>query len=174
MARINLIPPNCLSDQHLIAEYREILAIYGYAKKNRKLILKKHQYCEYGIYKKEIVIPSEMLLIRKDGTKYFNHWDYFAFRIPYLRIRHAEIVGEMKRRGFKPTKEFPSKNLSIPTISYEKTLKGLFAFTKEDINFIKNRIIQRINEKPGFYRYYGHKGNAVDVILKFITRYSGC
>ena len=37
MVRINLINPKKLTDQHLIAEYNEILMLLGYVKKYPKL-----------------------------------------------------------------------------------------------------------------------------------------
>ena len=45
MVRINLIKPEKLSDQHLIAEYNEILMFFGYVRKYPKLNKVPLKYC---------------------------------------------------------------------------------------------------------------------------------
>jgi len=80
MVRINLIDPKQLSDQHLIAEYREILLLFG-TYKNK--LNKKME-------------PSDDNLM--------NPFRFFYNKLLYLKRRHTALREEMIVRGFKPTK----------------------------------------------------------------------
>lgn len=87
MVRINLINPKFLSDQHLIAEYNEILMLEGYVKKFPKICDSSKEYCL--------------------GT---GHIKFFKDKFRYLHRRHELLKKEMLKRGFVPT-----KNLKIKT-----------------------------------------------------------
>lgn len=82
MVRINLIEPRRLSDQHLIAEYNEILMLVGYVRK-------------YPLLEG---IPSQFCL----GE---GHIKFFKDKLGYICDRHRLIRAEMGRRGFKNSKE---------------------------------------------------------------------
>ncbi len=84
MVRINLINPRYLSDQHLIAEYDEILMLLGYVKK-------------YSILKLE-EIPKKYCF----GE---GHIKFFKNKLLYLKRRHELIKKEMQNRGFKTNKK---------------------------------------------------------------------
>jgi deoxyribonuclease (pyrimidine dimer) len=124
MVRVNLIQPKYLTDQHLIAEYAEILILLSYVKK----------------YPKEENIPKNYCL----GT---GHMVFFKNKLKYLKKRHDFLIKEMKHRGFKPKK---SVNLN----EFDKKLCKDWKHNKKDLCIIKKRIIQRINLKPSFYKYY--------------------
>ncbi|MBU2634407.1 MAG: pyrimidine dimer DNA glycosylase/endonuclease V [Nanoarchaeota archaeon] len=81
MVRINIINPKKLADQHLIAEYNEILKLIGHIKK-------------YPIIKNQ---PKNYCLGK-------GHINFFKDKIKYLKIRHKIIKKEMKKRGFKANK----------------------------------------------------------------------
>jgi len=139
MVRINLIDPRNLADQHLIAEYDEILMLLAYVKK----------------YPKEDNIPIEYCLGK-------GHIRFFKNKLLYLKKRHELLKKEMKKRGFKAKKtidlkQFPSKLVK----DWKPKIK--------DIAIIKKRIIQRIIKKPRWYRYYKtnrSKKFLVDLIKK--------
>jgi len=125
MVRINLVNPKKLSDQHLIAEYNEILMLIEYIRKYPELKDIPKKYC-----------------LGK------GHMKFFKDKLIYLKKRHEILKSEMKIRGFKAKK---SINLSL----FRKENKGDWKPDKEDIDLITNRIISKIQLKPNYYRYYG-------------------
>ncbi|MBW2980790.1 pyrimidine dimer DNA glycosylase/endonuclease V [Candidatus Woesearchaeota archaeon] len=128
MVRVNLINPRKLTDQHLIAEYDEILMLLGYVKK----------------YPKLGETPSNYLLGK-------GHILFFKNKLKYLKKRHELIKKEMKKRGF-------NANKTIKLSQFDKRLIHDWKPNNQDIEIIKKRLIARIKLKPGFYRYYGrHK-----------------
>ena len=127
MVRVNLIEPVRLADQHLIAEYNEILMLLGYVRKNP--ILDK--------------IPKKYCL----GT---GHIKFFKDKLTYLKKRHETIKKEMKSRGFKTDKKI---NLD----EFPKELVNDWAPENGDYDIIKERISWKIKTKPNYYRYKGEK-----------------
>lgn len=79
MTRINCIPVQELTRQHLIAEYRELPRVFSLARKP----------------KTGETFPEQYVL----GT---GHVKFFYKRLAYLAERHTQIVQEMKQRGYKP------------------------------------------------------------------------
>lgn len=139
MVRINLIKPKYLADQHLIAEYAEILILLDY--------IKKHPETDN--------IPKKFCLGK-------GHQKFFKNKILYLKKRHEKLKQEMKKRNFHPKKTINLKN-------YKKSLVKDWKPNKEDLKIIKKRITERINLKPEFYRYYGKhysKKFLIDLIQK--------
>jgi len=124
MVRVNLLNPKNLTDQHLMAEYYEILMLSTY--------IKKHPSLDN--------IPKEYILSK-------GHMRFFKDKIKYLKNRHDKIVREMKKRGFKPKKSFSLKG-------FKKTALKDWKPNIKDKKLIKKRIIERINLKPEFYKYY--------------------
>ncbi len=127
MVRINLINPEKLSDQHLIAEYNEILMLLGYVRKNPNFNLDE--------------IPKNYVLGK-------GHIKFFKNKLKYLQNRHELIKKEMNLRGFKTNKTFELKTI-------DKNLINDWKSNKKDRDLIKERIKQKIILKPNFYRYYG-------------------
>ena len=128
MVRVNLIDPKKLSDQHLVAEYNEILMLVAYIKK----------------YPQIKNIPPEYCLGK-------GHMIFFKDKLLYLKRRHESLKLEMKKRGFVPTK-------TIKVNSFNKNNKKNRKPKRKDINIITERIITKIKSKSNFYRYYGeHK-----------------
>jgi len=125
MVRINCgIEPGLLSDQHLVAEYREILLAFGYYNKNNHKGL-------------------------KEATNNLMHpIRFYHNKRKYLLKRFFELKEEMLARGMKPTKDVELKNVKI-------MLYNDFIPEEQHIERIKDRIIQRLNEKPDWYRYCG-------------------
>jgi deoxyribonuclease (pyrimidine dimer) len=78
MVRVNLLNPHYLADQHLVAEYYEILMLATNAR--------KHPATQ---------VPAHYVL----GT---GHIMFFKNKILYLKKRHGLLRAEMKRRGFHP------------------------------------------------------------------------
>ncbi|MEI6849486.1 MAG: pyrimidine dimer DNA glycosylase/endonuclease V [archaeon] len=129
MVRINLINPKKLADQHLVAEYNEILMLLG--------SLRKH-----GI---KSSIPSSYVLGK-------GHINFFKNKLLYLQNRHELIKLEMLRRNFET-------NITIELREFEKELKNDWKATKKDFAIIRKRLIEKINKKPNYYRYFGKNRN---------------
>jgi deoxyribonuclease (pyrimidine dimer) len=136
MVRINLIDPKKLADQHLIAEYNEILMLLGYVRKHPEV---KNVPTSYRLGK--------------------GHLLFFKDKLNYLAKRHNLLKKEMRRRNFIPTKTI---NLAL----YDKSLHNNWKPMKKDIVVINERITQKILKKPNYYTYQGqHKSPAFFIDL---------
>ncbi len=131
MVRINLINPWNLTDQHLIAEYNEILMLFGY--------VRKHPHTHFGDVPKSFRLGQGHIL-------------FFKNKLLYLKKRFEKIKKEMKRRGFKASREISFSRI-------DERLLNFWRPSKKDKKIIKKRLIEKINKKPGWYRYYGEKRN---------------
>lgn len=131
MTRINLVDPQELTDNHLIAEYREIRLLCSNL--IRMLNGKK------GITQDRI--PKSFTLNR-------GHVLFFADKGKYLHKRYDWLMREMKRRGMTPQLEFPVD-------VWPSHLYNDWEPSEQDKQIVRERIKQRINEKPHWYRYYG-------------------
>ena len=131
MTRINLIDPTELTDQHLIAEYREIFMEGGSLKRT---LVSKNGY-------QESKVPKRYTL--NAGHVYF-----FYNKGKYLDKRYQELIKEMKKRGFKPDKSrtFPKE------IFVENGLYNDWIPNSEDYKLIRQRIEEKITMKPDWYR----------------------
>lgn len=80
MTRINCIPVEELTREHLVAEYRELPRVFGLAR----------------AFRKGEKIPEHY-------TLGFGHVKFFYTRLGWCANRHTQLVQEMKRRGYNPT-----------------------------------------------------------------------
>ena len=118
-------------DQHLIAEYREIIMIP--ASLSRTLASKK------GL---------DINRIPKKYTLNRGHIYFFYDKGMYLAKRYNLLINEMKKRGFKP-----DKNRRFPKDIFKKN--GLYNDWNPGANdylIIKKRIKEKIKLKPKWYR----------------------
>ena len=131
MTRINLVDPSELTDQHLIAEYREIFMVGGSLKRT---LVSKSGYQESRVSKRY--------------TLNRGHVYFFYNKGKYLHNRYHELIDEMKRRGFQPDKSrvFPTK------VFKDNGLYNDWTPTIEDYKIIRERIQQKIDMKPDWYR----------------------
>lgn len=82
MTRINCVPVEELSGPHLVAEYRELPRVFALAQK--------------AALRGNFSQPQAYTLGK-------GHVLFFYTRLNYLAKRHAELIAEMKRRGYKPS-----------------------------------------------------------------------
>jgi len=131
MTRINLVNPSELTDQHLIAEYREITMVP--AALNRTLNSK------VGLRREKI---------SKRYTLNTGHVYFFYDKGRYLYKRYQDIIQEMKSRGFNPdkTRKFPTKIFKDDNL-YNDWMPNL-----DDLHIIRRRISEKIAMKPNWYR----------------------
>lgn len=119
------INPKYLADQHLIAEYRELFIVPGMLKRDNFKI--KH-------------IPKQFSL----GM---GHINFFKNKLLYLANRHNEIIIEMNRRGFQTNMSFIKEDI------YPNELWNDWKPDQNDSSLIRNRIIEKIEMKPWWYKY---------------------
>jgi deoxyribonuclease (pyrimidine dimer) len=138
MTRINLVYVKDLADQHLFAEWREIKMIAPAAR--RSLSSAQTTVQIYG----------------KIGIQYTlntGHVTFFYNKLSFLENRFAELTDELLQRGFDIT-PFNFRTADYLFV-YNNLTQREWTPTKQDIQVNIDRIAQRLNEKPTWYRYYG-------------------
>ena len=131
MTRINIISPSELTDQHLIAEYREIFMVAGSLKRT---LISKNGFVESKV--------------PKNFTLNSGHVYFFYNKGKYLYKRYNLIIKEMKSRGFKP-----DENRIFPKdIFIMNNLFNDWEPNQSDIKIIRKRINEKIAMKPSWYR----------------------
>lgn len=136
MTRINLVDPNELMDQHLIAEYREIRLLTEN--------LRRSFHSKNGMDKGRI--PSEFTLMK-------GHILFFKDKGKYIAKRYKWLQKEMKKRGFNPQHE------DIDVGVWPDGFFNDWKPTERDLKIIRERIAYKIAMKPEWYRYYGKRGD---------------
>ena len=132
--RINVIPPELLTDNHLIAEYRESkMATYYYVRSAAS---------SKGIDPARI--PSEYTLGKGHAYFWFD-------KMLFLKKRFDSICAEMRNRGFQCNHDKLNFD-GIPESAF-----GDYEVTMKDIVLNLHRILIRIAKQPDWYRYRGQK-----------------
>ncbi len=129
--RCNLIAPDLLTDQHLIAERRELLMIPPLAKQRLS---------------KSINTPIPIHFTLNKG-----HMLFFTNKLKYLSKRFDELTQTMLIRQFKP-----NLNLKFEIIPdfIEYNLYQDWSPTQADYEIIMVRLKTRIQNKFEWYKYY--------------------
>jgi deoxyribonuclease (pyrimidine dimer) len=138
MTRINLISVEELSDQHLIAEFRELPRIVN-AVINGKAIIKN--------------IP-EFYTLGKGHVKFFYN------KILFLAERYAQIYAEMKYRGFKINDLYSPEKMLQRIQACDDYVEQPHIFSGQEIALSRNRIIEKLKKKPTYYKWTKRKFNA--------------
>lgn len=130
MARVNVgVPPQYLSDQHLIAESVEITMITGSLRKNG--------------FKVKSPIPEELNI----GT---GHINFFKNKLIYLQRRLEAVNLELTTRGIK-------NSTKIDLFEFPKEYVNDWRPSQRDSDVIRERIYDRLinprRAKLGFHRY---------------------
>lgn len=127
MTRINLIPVKELSDQHLLAEYREL----------PRIIKQEHIY---------IGDAPDRYVLGKGHVKWAIKHDNFCL------TRYYYICEEMKYRGFKVN--YPYEDLAkIADGKQIDMYSKMYLPNEEDIEISRNRIIEKLKQKPDWYKW---------------------
>ncbi|ASD52052.1 endonuclease V N-glycosylase UV repair enzyme [Pseudomonas phage PspYZU05] len=134
MTRINLTKASVLADQHLMREYNELPRVLG--------LLDKH-------FAKTKKLPTNL---PKNYTMGTGHIKFFYDKLLFLQKRQAELVAELLKRNYNIQY---IDNLDISRFPIE--LQQDFSPSKYDIMISANRLLERVGEKPEFYKYYGEK-----------------
>lgn len=122
MTRINVVPPEELCDQHLLAEWRELTRIpNGVAAGKFKLV----------------DIPDKYVLGK-------GHVKFFLDKLTYLMNRYTDILVELEERGM------PQKIYWTDEVIPDKTLWNDYTPTEEALKINRQRIKDRMPKKPRF------------------------
>lgn len=146
MTRVNVIPPELLTDQHLIAEHLEhsfVVSSFWRSLRSKK-----------GI--EASMIPEEYCLGKGHVTFFYN-------KFGFLQERHYSLQVEAAKRNISLT-----EGLNLQGI--ESKWMGLWAPNSCALKKNANRILDRIELKPTWYRYYGIPFNG-ETYLSFIQQY---
>ena len=91
MTRVNLVPPEELSRQHLVAEYRELPRIFGLVRAAQGR----------GLRPSSLKAPATYVLGR-------GHMLFFYDKCMFLLRRQQSLIREMRRRGYDPKFAYPN------------------------------------------------------------------
>ena len=129
MTRINLIDPELLSNQHLLAEHREIKRIPNMILNGRGIISN---------------LPEKYTMGK-------GHVRFFYNKLMFLFIRYLWIKHECMRRNFNITnyeKPFIDAMIKYPVLAQD------WVPSPEEIEISKQRIQEKLKMKPNFYKWY--------------------
>ena len=136
MNRINLVDPSELSDQHLVAEYREIFMVGSSLQRS----LKSKNW------------EKTLANIPKKYTLNKGHVTFFYNKGKYLYKRYELLIEEMKNRGMNPDSERKFK-----TEQWPDELFNDWEPEPDDYKVIRARIKEKIEMKPDWYRFTKNK-----------------
>lgn len=88
MTRINTIPVTSLTNQHALAEYKEITRVFGYVRKAQERGINKFNF------HKKYDVPTDYTL----GT---GHVTFFYQRLQFCLDRYHALQVELTNRGYK-------------------------------------------------------------------------
>ena len=129
MTRINLVDPEELTDQHLVAEYREIFMVGSALQRS----LRSPNWNENRI--------PEAFTLNK------GHVMFFYNKGSYLNERYVRIIHEMRARGMNPDTDRTFKREQWPDELFND-----WSPTEADKDIVRERIAIRIAAKPDWYR----------------------
>ncbi len=135
MTRINTLDVKLLTDQHLMAEYRELPMVHGSLKRtlaSKKGLDRTKEITEYRLNK--------------------GHVYSFYFRGAFLYDRYNNLIDELRLRGFKLK---PGERDVDWNVFRKNGLWKDWQPTKADDLINIERIRARILDKPVWYQYYG-------------------
>lgn len=130
MTRVNIIPVECLTNVHLMAEYREIRHVPAALTRSLK--------SKNGLGK----IPDKFTL--NDG-----HVKHFYDKGKFIVQRFYIIKDELKRRGYNISESMGEIN---STVFLDNNLYNDWVPNLDACKLVARRIKQRIDEKPHLYK----------------------
>lgn len=145
MTRINLVPVSELADQHLFAEFREIKMVPRSL--NRSIISYRKKYNYRWPEKLKEKIPRLYTLNK-------GHVTFFYDKGAFLENRFQLLRDELIKRGYNINLEARMDEIGIFKIMFSDWNYD-FIPSNEEIEISRERIQQRLLEKPHFYKYYG-------------------
>lgn len=138
MTRINLVPVQELSDQHLFAEFREIKMIGPSLRRS---------IAAHGVevYRR---IPSEFTLGKGHVTFFYN-------KGAYLHSRFEQLKQELDLRGVQFNRDAVLDTEG--TLAEQPWFRG-YTPTEAALKLVRARIQEKLALKPDWYRWWGRAG----------------
>lgn len=138
MTRINLVPPEELTDQHLFAEWREIKMV----PKSLARSIKARG------------VQGVLRMVPREFTLNTGHVSFFYDKGAYLATRYDELTDELVSRGvnFNREAEFDPDKVYLHHAAH---FFGRYTPTEQALQIIRQRIAEKIAMKPQWYRYKG-------------------
>jgi deoxyribonuclease (pyrimidine dimer) len=136
MTRINLIHVQDLADQHLFAEWREIKMIPAALTRSLKT-------------------KSQAEVLKSIPAKYTlntGHVLFFYDKMDFLHNRYVALTEELKQRDYNISEHDP---IAIFIDSVPGEFVNDWTPDKEAIAINVERVVQRLNERPEWYRHWG-------------------
>lgn len=127
MTRVNVIPVEELTRQHLQGEYKEIVRVFGLVRKAQDRKINKYNFHQ------KIKQPREYVL----GT---GHVYFFWDKLGYILKRYNQLADEMRRCGYSPN-QIPDKELIS---GIDKWWFGDYTPTPEAIKINQQRVNERL------------------------------
>jgi hypothetical protein len=136
MTRINVVPVEELTDQHLLAEWREMTRIPNkFLKKNKINLLGQPE--EYTVRTDD----------NPDGGK--GHVKFFYTRLDFLYKRYYSILKELEERGMPQKNKWP--HVLNKSTKVERFFNS-YVPTKKSLSLNRQRISERFPLKPRYAR----------------------
>lgn len=129
MTRINVVPVADLTDQHLMAEYRELPMVPAAARRSNP-----------STYK-----PTTVYTLNR------GHVMFFYNKKQYLVNRWLDLIAELYHRGFNISPD----NRIVYWSALDKFPQTIWTPDQNAIDINTERINERINMKRQWYRYHG-------------------
>lgn len=139
MTRINLVKVTELTDQHVMAEYREIKMVPSSLA--RSLVARSER--------------EVLARIPPAFTLNTGHVSFFYDKMQSLAQRHQKLFLELQYRGFTLDGNPYRDNLALFDGYMYTQFWGDYNPTREALRIIRARIAEKIAMKPGWYRYLG-------------------
>jgi deoxyribonuclease (pyrimidine dimer) len=154
MTRINVVDPSLLTDQHAMAEYRELPMVLS--------ALRRTLDSKSGLQRSKL--PKTYTLNK-------GHVMFFYDKGAFLRKRFAALVDELSKRGYSLS---PSTR-QIDWTVFDRSTGLLNDWEPDSAAIAVNvaRIIERIGARPTWYRFHGAPINASFVHEKYKQLWSG-
>lgn len=133
MTRINLTLVSELTDQHLMAEYRELPRVFGSVRK----------HAQNGKKVSDFKISNVFLL----GT---GHVTFFYNKLQFLHKRQHDLINECLKRGFK-IQDTTVQDISDIPIEWLND----YSPNQDALCLSQERLDEKIAQKPLWYKYYG-------------------
>lgn len=140
MTRINVVDVTQLTDQHLMAEYRELPMVAGSLRRSLK--------SKRGIPK----IPDKYVLGR-------NHVTFFYDKGKFLHKRYNALIEELQNRGYNLD---PNRSADFDTF-INHGLYNDWSISDEDVIVNSDRISEKLLLKTNWYKYYSKPLSSLDV-----------
>lgn len=138
MTRVNLVKVENLADQHLFAEFRELKMVPAALRRSLKT---------KSINEVLANIPRKYTLNK-------GHVLFFMNKMQFLHNRYKDIAKELVNRDYN-IQGHNAADLFLNSVPSEFR-QVTWTPNVDEIKVNVERIVLRLNERPGWYRYYGN------------------